>query len=183
MPKTNFDAAIPVILDHEGYFADDKHDPGGATKYGISLQTLRRLGYDVNADGEIDVADSRALTKAAAIEIYRREYWDVLNLDSVLHQAVATRLFDICVNAGPSAAVEVLRRAIRSCTTENYDDVESKTTLINEANEISEEEMVVALRSEQAGYYRVLVAKNPDKYGRYLNGWLNRAYSSETFVG
>jgi lysozyme family protein len=144
---------------------------------------LRRLGYDVNADGKIDVADSRALTKAAAIEIYKREYWDVLNLDSVLHQAVATRLFDICVNAGPTTAVEILRLAIRACTTKNHDDVSSKATLISAANEIPEAEILPALRSEQAGHYRVLVAKNPDKYGRYLNGWLNRAYSSETFVG
>ena len=35
--------------------------------------------------------------------------------------------------------------------------------------------LLAALKSEAAGYYRCLVAKNP-KLQKFLNGWLNRAY-------
>ena len=32
------------IVAREGGFANDPDDPGGATKYGVTLGTLRRLG-------------------------------------------------------------------------------------------------------------------------------------------
>ena len=40
----NFDQAVHVILEHEGGYSNDKDDPGGETRYGIS-----KLAYpDVN---------------------------------------------------------------------------------------------------------------------------------------
>lgn len=44
-------------------------------------------------------------------------------------------------------------------------------------NDCRPSEFLAAIRSEAAGYYRVLVARKADLYGRYLKGWLNRAYA------
>ena len=33
-----FELAIPIVLKHEGGFADNPADPGGATNFGISLR-------------------------------------------------------------------------------------------------------------------------------------------------
>jgi len=40
---TNFNLAIPVILQHEGGYVNDPNDAGGATKYGISQRTYPNL--------------------------------------------------------------------------------------------------------------------------------------------
>ncbi|MGB0914031.1 MAG: glycosyl hydrolase 108 family protein, partial [Phaeobacter italicus] len=35
------------IITREGGYVDDPDDPGGATKYGVTLATMRRLGLDL----------------------------------------------------------------------------------------------------------------------------------------
>ena len=39
----NFSEAITFILDHEGGYVDDKTDPGGETKFGISKRQYPNL--------------------------------------------------------------------------------------------------------------------------------------------
>ena len=58
-----------AIVAREGGFVDDPDDPGGATQYGVSLATLRRLGIDLTGDGEITVADVRKVTRREAAEL------------------------------------------------------------------------------------------------------------------
>ena len=57
-----------AIIAREGGYANDPDDPGGATKYGVTLHTLRRLGLDLTGDGRIGVADVRKLTRPQAVE-------------------------------------------------------------------------------------------------------------------
>ena len=42
------------IIAREGGFVDDPDDPGGATKYGVTIHTMRRLGLDLTRDGTVD---------------------------------------------------------------------------------------------------------------------------------
>ena len=56
-------------------------DPGGATKHGVMLGTLRGLGADLNGDRRIDVADVKALTPDKAAEIYVRHYCHAPRID------------------------------------------------------------------------------------------------------
>ena len=53
------------IVAREGGFVNDPDDPGGATKYGVTIGTLRRLGIDLNGDGRIDARDAAVLAEAA----------------------------------------------------------------------------------------------------------------------
>ena len=39
------------IVAREGGYVDDPDDPGGATKYGVTLATMKRLGIDLTGDG------------------------------------------------------------------------------------------------------------------------------------
>lgn len=88
-----FERAIPVVLQHEGSdFTDDPADPGGATKYGITLNTLR-----IDMPGAT-VDDVRNLTRDDAVAIYRERYWT--SLFDTLDQQVATKIFDARVNCG-----------------------------------------------------------------------------------
>ena len=40
-----------AIVAREGGYVNDPDDPGGATKHGVTIHTLRRLGIDLDGDG------------------------------------------------------------------------------------------------------------------------------------
>jgi lysozyme family protein len=98
------------IVAREGGFVNDPDDPGGATKHGVTIGTLRRLGLDLTGDGLVDVADVRAITRAQAEEIFVEHYFrrpGLAGLPALLQPSV----FDMYVNAG-SNAVKVLQRLL-----------------------------------------------------------------------
>jgi len=92
--KETFEAYFPELLKHEGGYVDHPSDPGGATKYGITIGTLR----DWRAT-PVTKLDVRNLTKAEAKSIYRARYWDAIDGDK-LQPGVDAVAFDIAVNHG-----------------------------------------------------------------------------------
>lgn len=99
------------IIAREGGFVNDPDDPGGATNFGVTIHTMRRLGLDLTGDGQVSVADVRALTRAKAVEIFIIHYFErpgIAHLPEVLHASV----FDMYVNAGGNA-VKILQRLLR----------------------------------------------------------------------
>lgn len=102
---------IPRILKHEGGFVNDSRDAGGATNRGVTIGTLRSLGMDIDGDGDIDVADIKALTEAQAVTIYKRFYWDKVEGD-LLPTGLDYAVADFAVNSGPRRAAEHLQRAL-----------------------------------------------------------------------
>lgn len=109
--KTVTELATEIVA-REGGFVNDPDDPGGATKYGVTLGTLRRLGVDVTRDARIDVADVRALTRAQAVDIYVEHYFKRPGI-AALPEVIQASIFDMYVNAGGNA-VKVLQRLLTS---------------------------------------------------------------------
>ncbi|WP_170329996.1 holin-associated N-acetylmuramidase [Ruegeria arenilitoris] len=99
------------IVAREGGFVDDPDDPGGATKYGVTIHTMRRLGLDLSGDGAINGADVRMLSKSHAIDIFVQHYFEHPRL-SLLPQVLHSTVFDMYVNAGRQA-VKILQRLLR----------------------------------------------------------------------
>lgn len=98
------------IVGREGGFVNDPDDPGGATNYGVTIHTMRRLGLDLDGSGAIDVHDVRALTKAQAIEIFLDHYYRRPRIDE-LPEALRASVFDMFVNAGGNA-VKILQHLL-----------------------------------------------------------------------
>lgn len=99
------------IVVREGGYVNDPDDPGGATNFGVTIHTMRRLRLDLDRDGDVDAADVRRLTKAQAVDIFVRHYFDrprIAELPEPLHATV----FDMYVNAGGNA-VKILQRLLR----------------------------------------------------------------------
>jgi type VI secretion system secreted protein VgrG len=163
-----FEAAIPVILAHEGGLVDHPADPGGLTNRGITMATWRR----VRGEGATE-AELRALTEAGATEIYRSEYWSSI-YDLIDNQNVATKVFDMAVNMGHRQAHLLLQRACTACGFRLAADGLFGTTTLAAVNCAVPEELVLELCYHQAAFYRGLTNVNPGMIA-FLGGWLERA--------
>ncbi len=104
------DDIVAGILRREGGFVNDPDDPGGATNYGVTLATMRRLGLDLDRDGDVDVQDVRALSREQAGQIFKTEYYRKPKIDQ-LPAALRPSVFDMYVNAG-GAAITILQKLL-----------------------------------------------------------------------
>lgn len=170
----DFNMAIKAILgdpSNEGGLSDNSNDPGGITKYGISLRFLKGIeGEKATRDRIIN------LSQKEAIEIYKDNFWlDIYN--SIESQAVAKALLDMGINAGTKTAVMLLQRACWSVLGNKGDPVDdgvlgNKTlACVNKLGDM----LVYSFRSERAGYYRAVASLNKSA-GVFIQGWLSRAY-------
>lgn len=98
------------IIAREGGYVNDPDDPGGATKFGVTIHTMRRLGVDLTGDGKVTEADVRRLTREKAREIYLEHYFRRPGLAG-LPEALQPSVFDMYVNAGGNA-IRVLQRLL-----------------------------------------------------------------------
>ena len=89
---------------------NDPDDPGGPTNLGVTLATLRRLGVDVDRDGDVDLNDLKRLTEAQAVMIFKDHYYTEPGI-AWLPEPVQASVFDMYVNAGANA-VKILQRLL-----------------------------------------------------------------------
>jgi lysozyme family protein len=179
--------ALPTIFLHEGRYVNNSKDPGGATNYGISLRFLVDTGDlnndgwpdgDVNHDGKIDIKDIKEMSVDDATHLYDLYFWSKYGYARIIDQEIATKVFDLSINMGAVGAHKCAQRAVRSVTAVVLADdgilgFQSLTTI----NSINPIQLMPALKSEAAGYYRsIRLKQNNEK--EFITGWLNRAYSN-----
>ncbi|WP_172295584.1 holin-associated N-acetylmuramidase [Pseudoruegeria sp. HB172150] len=104
------EAIADEIIGREGGYVNDPDDPGGATKYGVTIGTLCRLGIDNDGDGDTDVEDVKQLTPAQARTIFVDHYFRRPNIGD-LPEVLQASVFDMYVNAGANA-VKILQRLL-----------------------------------------------------------------------
>lgn len=107
-----FDEAFEKLLGHEGGYVDNRADPGGETKFGISKRAY-------------PAEDIRNLTLDRAKLLYFRDYWGPAGCDA-LPPAMRLQVFDMAVNSGVRAAI----RALQKAAGENVDGVLGPLTLL-----------------------------------------------------
>ena len=170
------------ILAREGGFVDDPDDPGGATKHGVTIGTLKRLGMDLTGDGRVTKADVRALTKEQARSIFLKNYYyepQIHWLPEILHASV----FDMQVNAGANA-VKILQRLLDKMDIPTKDDGKIGPLTQDAARRAAEaapDHLADAYGIERRNYYYALADRRPAsrKYARRRDGgkggWITRA--------
>lgn len=179
--KTVKELAAEIVA-REGGFVDDPSDPGGATKHGVTIGTMRRLGIDLTGDGKVDAQDVRRLTPDRAQAIFIEHYFQrpgIAALPAPLQPAV----FDMYVNAGTNA-VKVLQHLLQDMG----QDVEADGSIgprtrsaseaaLQEAGDLLADAYAIARRN----YYYALADSRPAsrKYARRKDGgkggWISRA--------
>lgn len=108
MVASNFNFCLRKVLGHEGGYCNDAGDPGGPTKYGITIIDVRKY-IKKNATAN----DVKAITLAQAETIYREKYWNV-NRCNDLPSGLDYTIFDYGVNSGVGRSARVLN-ALLDC--------------------------------------------------------------------
>jgi len=103
-------AIADEIIGREGGYVNDPDDPGGATKFGVTIGTLRRIGLDLTGDGKVNTADVKALSRSKARDIFIRDYFFRPQIDK-LPEVLQASVFDMNVNSGRNA-VKILQRLL-----------------------------------------------------------------------
>jgi len=170
------------IVDREGGYVNDPNDPGGATNYGVTIHTMRRLGLDLDGDGDVDEADVRALPRERAVEIFIEHYYYGPRIDR-LPEALQPTVFDMQVNAG-SNAVRILQRLLRDMGLEiAVDGVIGPQTIAaaTAAYDSAGRQMVDAYGIARRNFYYAIGDRRPASR-RYATrrdggkgGWIRRA--------
>ena len=179
-------AIAEEIVAREGGYVNDPDDPGGATKFGVTIHTMRRLGLDLDGDGDVDAADVRHLDRAQAVDIFVEHYFRRVRIDT-LPEALHATVFDMYVNAGANAA-RILQRLLREMGHRiAVDGVIGPRTAAaaHAARDAAPSHIVDAYGIARRNYYYALADRRPSarKYARRRDGgkggWIVRA---EAFV-
>jgi len=171
---SNFNWALTKTLHHEGGFVDHPNDPGGATYRGISLRFLRANGEDIDADGDVDLDDVRALidNPETVNGLYQQYFWTPNRLGEVRSELLSCKIFDMCVNMGSRQAWKIVQKASGRLVSDGI--VGPKTLELLAEYEKKDWELLERIRYEQALFYRTLADRKPD-LRVFLGGWLRRA--------
>ena len=155
-----FDQVFDKLINHEGGYVFNPHDPGGETKFGISKRSYPHL-------------DIHSLTLADAKTIYKRDFWDRAQCDK-LHPDLAFDLFDGAVNSGIGQAIRWLQRAVGVAD----DGVVGPLTLasINRENDTS------AIRARYSGH-RLDFMTRLSTWDVFGKGWARRIATNLQSVG
>ncbi len=180
-----FDAAFKELMYWEGgaRFHEVNGDPGGATKYGISLRFLKGLpreAADFDNDGHITHHDIASLTEDKARGLYLKHFWIHYQLGNFESEPVAIKLLNLFVNMRGRVAGRAVQRALGSCGVRGIkEDGYLGPISQAEVNQVTcspslTAMFLAALRAQQEGVYRLIVAHNAS-LEKFLKGWIRRA--------
>ena len=160
--------AIAAVLEHEGGFVDDPADPGGATNFGITQADLDAGALQVQpAPAGQDV---RTLTAEAAAAWYREHFWSRA-LGAIADQALANKLFDMMVLAGPETAKRILQDLVGAPADGCLGP--RTVTLVNARDAGT---LLAQFQAAMAAHFRAIAEKHPGEE-KFLQGWINRVNS------
>jgi lysozyme family protein len=170
-----FQIAMKTILRHEGGLSNDKNDPGGITKYGISLRYLKAEHLCENGDCKGDKNEIITLTQTEADLIYYRDWYEKYHYDQIINQKILTKILDSSVNMGAGQAHKLIKRALNKLYFKQItvDCIMDNQTLLL-INHTNPNQLYLALIREEVLFYQSIVKRNPH-LKVFLKGWITRA--------
>lgn len=159
-----------VLSFESSKYTNHRSDRGGPTKYGITLATWKKVGYDKNGDRAITAEDIKLLTEDDYNRVFKLNYWDACWGDHIKNQSVANLLIDFAYNSGVSRAI----RHVQSLVGAKQDGIMGPATL-SAINDFKQGQWVLfdKLKVDRIAYLHE-IAKNDPKQEPNLSGWLRR---------
>ena len=161
---------ITLLLKGEGAsFVDEPNDKGGATKMGVTLNTWKKVGYDKDNDGDIDVKDLKLITKDDVInKVLKPYYWDKWKANEINNQSIANILVDWLWTSGKWGII--LPQKILNV---KPDGIVGKITLDAINNYQDQRLLFNKLWNRRLKQFQDIVKKDPSQK-KFLRGWTNR---------
>lgn len=161
-----FEKGWPVWKEHEGVrFSNHPGDPGGATKFGITLrsaQAAQGIDFDFDKDGHVDIRDIQMMDEVTAIQFYR-QWWDRYGYGTIIDQQMATKVMDMSINMGPRGVSKngivygahvMVQKAVNKCGYALLLDGKLGTESYGTINECDARELLLELCHIQTEHYR-----------------------------
>ena len=179
-----FFRCFQYVSNEEMGYANVKGDPGGETYRGITKRDYPRWrGWKIIDSYRPRAKNNRALAQLLrhsvqlqkAVTDFYFQRWTRSGAHGITDLKTAERVFSLEINAGKRQAGLCLQRACRANVKRLIEDgrVGRRTlTAVNTSHRLA---LLTSLRSEMAGFYRVLVALKPYRR-KFIRGWLVRAY-------
>ncbi len=160
--------SLHFSLRWEGGYSDDPFDPGGATMYGVTINTLTRWWRYLKRDRTPTPMDVKKLTPDEAHRIYHEWYWRPCKCED-MPSGVALVVFDSAINQGTGRARKLLQKALRV----KADGIIGKKTMAA----IKSTDQKILLRdfcARRAVHYSSL-----GNVVRYGYGWFRRLFAAQ----
>ena len=103
-------------------------------------------------------------------EVYIQEYWDKIKLEDSVIKGI---IFEYGVNTGIDEAIKTAQRVLGLKEDGQIGPITQKAV-----QESSVGKFLAVYSIERTKRYSKLANKNPNKYGIYLRGWVNRVLES-----
>ena len=117
-----FKNALNKVLAAEGIYSNDPRDPGNWTGRQVGKGILKGTKFGISA-ASYPTLTIFNLTREQAEKIYRRDFWDQLNLthiEEIQSPLIADMLFNLGVNCGTNNAGKFLQRAINALVIQEH---------------------------------------------------------------
>ncbi|CAB1080273.1 Lysozyme (N-acetylmuramidase) family, (EC [Olavius algarvensis Delta 1 endosymbiont] len=165
------DQMIDDILDREGGFVNHPADRGGPTNFGVTQATLSSW-----RGREASIDDVRSLTIDEARDIYRSRYYVGPQIDR-LPNLIQPLVFDMSINHGPGAAIEMFQSVLNEqgipCGVDGGIGDETIGCARTAVDRFGEE-LINFLVDKRIQFYHQIVENKPSQ-SVFLKGWLRRA--------
>jgi lysozyme family protein len=175
----DYQAAIKVILAHEGGLADDPDDHGGVTNFGLTIPFLnseadpqKYVGHGLPWTRE----DILHMTRDLATTIYKDCIWDRHGYGNINDTLVATKVFDMGVNMGEVQGEKLTQRACNACGTTPtlYVDGNLGPKSYAAINAIEKDTMLKAIVVQATAFYEWIIQHDPTQE-KFRHTWMDRA--------
>jgi len=134
----NFEKALQLTLEKEGFISNDSSDAGGFTAWGIAQKINPHwsgwaiITQNKNRQDFPECLKTNSMLIGMRNEFYRQEYWNKIKGDNIINQEVAEDTFDKSVNMGVKQAVILCQRTLGQ---EETGVMDTRTlNLLNEMN-------------------------------------------------
>ena len=178
--SAKWQAAIAYTLNEriEGAYSDHPADAGGRTIFGITEKWNAEAFTTVH---RLYLSGEREAAKLAAVQWYRRNFWEARPFDAINDTEIAVKCFDMHVNMAFSTAGRIVQKACNRITWDYEvaltEDGHVGALTVGRINDITRryrDALVGALCGEQYTHYILRGHQNASQRA-FWRGWIARS--------